>query len=522
MSDDLSDQMANRLWEAADQLRANSSLGSSQYSTPVLGLIFLRFADVRFARAEADLAGQSSGRREIGRADYQARGVMYVPEKARFSYLRTRPEGADLGQAINLAMESIEAENPDLEGVLPRDYARIENSVLAELLRLVGTIPDDVEGDVIGKVYEYFLGKFALAEGRGGGEFFTPTSIVKLIVDIIEPFHGRILDPACGSGGMFVQSARFVGEHRGSPTSELSIFGQERVDETIRLAKMNLAVHGLSGEIVSSNTYYEDPHECVGRFDFVMANPPFNVDRIDKERLKDDPRFPLGIPSVDNGNYLWIQLFSSALNEEGRAGFVMANAASDARHSELAIRRKLIEDRQVDVMVAVGSNFFYTVTLPVTLWFLDKGKRNTDRTDQVLFIDARRIFSQIDRAHRDFTPDQHELLANIARLYRGEEPEFVHGTEEMLEGRFPGLSYTDVPGLCKVASIEEIEVRGFSLNPGRYVGITDAEEDLFDFAERANELWEEFDQSTADAQALAATVSGNLTAILQAGLADES
>ncbi len=339
----------------------------------------------------------------------------------------------------------------------PRDYARFDNSVLAELLRLIGSIPDDIEGDAFGKIYEYFLGNFAMTEGQRGGEFFTPTSIVKLIVDIIEPFQGRILDPACGSGGMFVQSARFVEEHQKNPTNEISIFGQERVDETIRLAKMNLAVHGLGGEIVPSNTYYEDPHDSVGRFDFVIANPPFNVNAIDKDRIKDDKRYPYGIPSIDNGNYLWIQIFSSALNDTGRAGFVMANSASDARHSELAIRRKLIEDRQVDVMVAVGSNFFYTVTLPVTLWFLDKGKRDTDRADQVLFIDARHIFRQIDRAHRDFTPEQHEFLANIVRLYRGEEPEFLHGSEAMLKEQFPDLTYVDVPGLCKIATVDEIE-----------------------------------------------------------------
>jgi len=404
-------------------------------------------------------------------------------------------------------MESIEAANPDLKGVLPRDYARIDNAVLAELLRLVGTIPDDVEGDGFGKIYEYFLGKFAMSEGKLGGEFFTPTSLVKLIVDIIEPFHGRILDPASGSGGMFVQSARFVTEHQKNPTSEISIFGQEREDETIRLAKMNLAVHGLSGEIVQSNTYYEDPHNSVGRFDFVLANPPFNVNAIDKERIKDDRRFPLGLPSTDNGNYLWIQLFSSALNDTGRAGFVMANSASDARHTELTIRRKLIEDRQVDVMVAVGTNFFYTVTLPVTLWFLDKSKRDTERADQVLFIDARHIFRQVDRAHRDFTPEQHEFLTNVVRLYRGEEPECVNGSESMLGERFPDLrTYADVPGLCKVATVREIEAQSWSLNPGRYVGIEAGDDGDLDFVECFGELAEQLQALTSEAHDLEATI----------------
>jgi type I restriction enzyme M protein len=509
-------QLEDRLWKAADQLRANSSLAASQYSIPVLGLIFLRYADVRFTQVERDLAGKATGRREIGKADYQAKGVMFVPEAARFSYLKKLPEGTDIGAALNRAMESIETENPDLKGVLPRDYARFDNAVLAELLRLIGSIPDDIEGDAFGKIYEYFLGNFAMTEGQRGGEFFTPTSIVKLIVDIIQPFKGRILDPACGSGGMFVQSARFVEEHQKNPTSEISIFGQERVEETIRLAKMNLAVHGLAGEIVPSNTYYEDPHDSVGRFDFVIANPPFNVNAIDKDRIKDDTRYPHGVPSTDNGNYLWIQIFSSALSDTGRAGFVMANSASDARHSELAIRRKLIEDRQVDVMVAVGSNFFYTVTLPVTLWFLDKGKKNTDRADQVLFIDARHIYRQIDRAHRDFSLEQHEFLANIVRLYRGEEAEFLNGSEETLKERFPDLTYLDVPGLCKVATVEQIESHGWSLSPGRYVGVADGEDDGFDFAERFGELSEEFQGLSIEAGELTDRISENAARILDA------
>lgn len=499
-------QLEDNLWKAADQLRANSSLAASQYSIPVLGLIFLRYADVRFTQVEQKLEGKATSRRQIGKADYQAQGVMYVPENARFSYLRELPEGSDIGAALNRAMETIETENPDLRGVLPRDYGRFDNSVLAELLRLIGSIPDDIEGDAFGKIYEYFLGNFAMTEGQRGGEFFTPTSIVKLIVDIIQPFKGRILDPACGSGGIFVQSARFVEEHQKNPTSEISIFGQERVEETIRLAKMNLAVHGLGGEIVPSNTYYEDPHNSVGRFDFVIANPPFNVNAIDKERIKDDKRYPYGIPTVDNGNYLWIQIFSSALNETGRAGFVMANSASDAGHSELAIRRKLIEAQQVDVMVAVGSNFFYTVTLPVTLWFLDKGKKNTDRAHKVLFIDARNIYRQIDRAHRDFAPEQHEFLANIVRLYRGEDPEFLEGSKVLLKEQFPDPVYQDVPGLCRVATIDEIEDHGWSLNPGRYVGVADGGADDFDFSERFAELSEEFRRLNEEAVELAAEV----------------
>ncbi len=425
---------------------------------PVLGLIFLRYADHKFTQAEKELVGKSSGRRTIGKTDYQARGVLYLPEKARFQNLLKLPEGVDIGKAINSAMRAIEEENVSLKDVLPKTYNRLDNPTLIELLKLMASIPMDIEGDAFGKIYEYFLGAFAMSEGQKGGEFYTPTSIVKLIVEIIEPFHGRILDPACGSGGMFVQSARFVENHQGKPNAEISICGQERVAETVRLCRMNLAVHGLEGDIRQGNTYYEDLHNGVGRFDFVMANPPFNVDRVDKERLKNDKaRFPFGMPKIDNANYLWIQIFTSALNATGRAGFVMANSASDARGSELEIRKQLIQSGVVDVMVAVGSNFFYTVTLPCTLWFLDKGKANTTRNDRVLFIDARHIYRQIDRAHREFTPDQIEFLANIVRLYRGEEPETVNDSKSLLKEHFPKGTYADVPGLCKVATVKEIE-----------------------------------------------------------------
>jgi type I restriction enzyme M protein len=373
----------------------------------------------------------------------------------------------------------------------------------------------DIKGDAFGKIYEYFLGNFAMSEGQKGGEFFTPTSIVRLIVNIIEPYHGRIFDPACGSGGMFVQSARFVAEHKRNPNAEISVFGEERVSETVRLCKMNLSVHGLAGDIRQGNTYYEDLHTSTGKFDFVMANPPFNVNRVDKERLKDDPRFPFGMPRVDNANYLWIQIFYSTLNDSGRAGFVMANSASDARASELDIRQKLIEDRAVDVMVAVGSNFFYTVTLPCTLFFLDNGKKDTNRKDKVLFIDARHIFRQIDRAHRDFTPQQIEFLANIVRLYRAEDTENQHDSVGMLSERFPDGQYVDVPGLCKVATIEEIKAQGWSLNPGRYVGVADREEDDFDFKERLQELNEELETLNAEARELEERIAGNVGKLME-------
>lgn len=510
-------ELEKKLWSAADELRANSKLKSSEYSVPVLGLIFLRHADFRFSEVEKQLAGKSTGRRQVGKTDYQARGVLYLPPEARFSRLIQLPEGENIGQALNAAMKAIETENDDLKGVLPKNYTRLEDQTLLELLKLMNSIPVDLEGDAFGKIYEYFLGSFAMTEGQKGGEFFTPTSIVKLIVEIIEPFHGKIFDPACGSGGMFVQSAHFVEHHQKNPNAEISVYGQEKTDETVRLCKMNLAVHGLSGDIRQGNTYYEDLHKCAGKFDFVMANPPFNVDRVDKEKLKDDTkRFPFGMPSTDNANYLWIQLFYGALNDKGRAGFVMANSASDARGTEGVIRQKLIEAGAVDVMVSIGSNFFYTVTLPCTLWFFDKGKRTTDRKDRVLFIDARHVYRQIDRAHREFLPEQVEFLANIVRLYRREEIETDQGSAALMAEKFPDGCYTDIPGLCKVATLDEIKTQGWSLNPGRYVGVTAKVADDFDFHERLEELNEELETLNVEAHELEIKIGANMSLILEA------
>ena len=423
-------------------------------------------------------------------------------------------EGDNLGKAINDAMAAIEEENPALKGVLPRTYQSLTNATLVSLLRSVNAILGNIEGDAFGKVYEYFLGKFAVAEGAKGGEYFTPTSIVRLIVEIIEPFNGKILDPACGSGGMFVQSARFVEEHRNGKTGRLSIYGQERVDETVRLCKMNLAVHGLEGQVSQSNTYYEDPFKSVGQFDYVMANPPFNVNKIDKAKLEGDKRYPFGLPRADNGNYVWIQAFYSALNDKGRAGFVMANSAADAAGTELEIRKKLLVDHAVDVIVAVGPNFFYTVALPVTLWFFDRGKQGTEREGEVLFIDARRVFRQIDRTHRDWTPDQIQYLANIARLYRGERVDAPEGSTARMSASFPDGVYTDVPGLCAVATLEMIEKQGWSLNPGRYVGAAEAEEDGVDFRVRLEELNEELEKLNLEAAGLQERIAANVTELL--------
>ena len=531
-------ELEKRLWDAADELRANSKLKSSEYSAPVLGLIFLRYADHKFAAAEKELEGstlQSKRRRALSRADYQARGVLYLPEAARFSSLINLPEGANIGKAINEAMKAIESENDELKDVLPKTYQGFENALLKNLLKTFNAIPMDMEGDAFGKIYEYFLGEFAMSEGQKGGEFFTPTALVKLIVEIIEPYHGYIYDPASGSGGMFVQSANFVGRHKKRAMDEISIYGQERVAETIRLCKMNLAVHGLAGDVRQSNTYYEDIHESAGKFDFVMANPPFNVDKVDKEKIKTDPRFPFGLPKADNANYLWIQIFASTLNAKGRAGFVMANSASDARQSELEIRKQLIESGAVDVMIAIGPNFFYTVTLPCTLWFLDKGKatlapnpspkgKGGRSKDTVLFIDARHIYQQIDRAHRDFTEEQIGLIAGIARLYRGEDlngfkfdPKDYDLPDDQiknLKSSFKNQKYADIAGLCKVATRKEIEGQGWSLNPGRYVGVAERAEDDFDFAERLEKLNEELETLNAEARELEERIAENVEKLL--------
>ena len=505
-------ELQSKLWEAADQLRANSGLKASEYASPVLGLIFLRYADERFAQA-AETVGSGSERRPIGPVDFQAAGALYLPEESRFGALLNLPEGADVGKSVNQAMAGIERSNPGLQGVLPKDYSRIPDDILVGLLRLLRPLPEVIEGDGFGLIYEYFLGQFAFSEGSKGGEFFTPTSIVRLIVEILEPFQGKIYDPACGSGGMFVQSAHFVERHRRDPSRELSIYGQEKTGDTVKLAKMNLAVHGLDGDIREGNTYYEDLHDAVGEFDFVMANPPFNVNKIDKAKLEDDSRFPFGLPKPDNGNYLWIQTFYSALSRDGRAGFVMANSASDARGSELEIRRKLIEDRSVDVIIAVGTNMFYTVTLPVTLWFLDRGKRYTDQAEQVLFIDAREIYNQIDRAHRDWTPQQIEFLANIVRLWRGEEPEFDAGSKEMLSEVLPDGIYADIPGFCAAGTLDQIEEQGWSLNPGRYVGRSIQPFDSQSFATAVRHLSQEFNRLTNEAGPLGHLVDSTLETI---------
>ena len=443
-------QLETQLWAAADNLRANAGLRASQYSTPVLGLIFLKFADNKYKQVEADIQ-QEYNKHKGKRTEKAIKDIaiekcgFYLPEHARYDYLLNLPEKEDTAAAIKQAMALIEEHKPELEGVLPQDeyfklYTEDDRSIPGQLLRNFKDIPENLSGDLFGKIYEYFLGNFALAEGQGGGEFFTPESVVRLMVEIIEPHGGTVYDPACGSGGMFVQSAHFIEQHRnelGKDDADVFVYGQEKEPETVKLAKMNLAVNGLRGDIKPQNSYYLDPHSSLGKFDYVLANPPFNVDDVNYDRIKDDPRFnTYGIPrkktkakaadagkeTVPNGNYLWINLFATSLNDKGRAALVMANSASDARHSEADIRQTLIENNLIYGMLTLPSNMFYTVTLPATLWFFDKNKKD----DRILFIDSRNIFTQIDRAHREFSDAQIQNIAIISKLHKGNQQAFIN------------------------------------------------------------------------------------------------
>lgn len=488
----------DKLWAAAEHMRANSSLNLNQIASPVYGLIFLKFADVKFQKAKRKLEeerSKSGKKHPITPEHFKAEGVLFVPEKASFSYLINLSENENIGKALNDAMKLIEDENKDLAGVLPQNYNQISskadenNRILINLLKTFNQIPEDIEGDTFGLIYEFFLGKFALSEGKNGGEFFTAPSIVKLLVEVIEPYHGRVFDPACGSGGMFVHSANFVKAHlknNSNVMNEVSILGQEGKAETVKIAKMNLAIHGLSGNITQANSYYEDVFGSVGKFDFVLANPPFNVAGVDKNKqviidpslLKEDPRYYLGLPltgkgTISNANYLWMQIFASALNSKGRAGFVMANSATDAGNSEMRIREKLINEDLVDVIISTPPNMFLNVTLSATLWFLDKGKKGTDREKKVLFINAQDIFTVVDKAHNRWTDEQIQEIAGIVRKLRGE--------------RDAG-KYEDIPGRCKVATINEIKENGYSLNPGRYIEIVEKEMDNVEFEARMKEL----------------------------------
>jgi len=459
-------KLEDDLWTAAKRLRSDSDLKLSEFATPVLGLIFLRFADNNYAavedeiKAELDAQKDSRRQRDVHEIAIEKCGF-YLPSEARYDYLLNLPEERDIAKAIKHAMALIEEYKPELKDVLPEDeyyaVARNDKNLPKTLLKLFSDIPKDASGDIFGKIYEFFLGKFAMAEGQGGGEFFTPTSVVKYMVEVIEPYQGTIFDPACGSGGMFVQSSNFVDRRKKelhvTDPKDLFVYGGEKTLETVKLAKMNIAVNGLRGEIKQANAYYEDPFEAFEKFDYVMANPPFNVSDVNYDRVKHDERFnTYGIPQnkskgskkdgeanlVPNGNYLWINLFATSLKPTGRAALVMANSASDARHSERDIRETLVKKGIISQMVTLSSNMFSTVTLPASLWFFDKSKLVKDfevekDNIKVLFIDARNVYRQIDRAHREFTQEQVWNLATITRLYQGESERFTELIHQYLE-----------------------------------------------------------------------------------------
>lgn len=425
------------LWRAADQLRANSKLTASEYSMPVLGLIFLRHAYNRFQKVKIEVEKTlpihpQRGKRPLTKKDFEEQNSMFLPDKAQFDYLVSLPESADIGEAIDNAMKLIEDEYDNLKGVLPKNFSIFSKDLLRELLRIFNKeVLQKAEGDLFGKIYEYFLNKFAMTGAQEGGEFFTPMSLVQTIVNVIEPDHGIVFDPACGSAGMFVQTGYFIESEGLKPAEKVTFYGQEKAELNTKLAKMNLTVHGLEGNIQEGNTFYEDKHNLVGGADFVMANPPFNVDGVDKSKdaVKKDPRLMIdgkvNLPKNDNANYLWIQYFYNYLKPTGRAGFVMASSASDAGHSEKDIREKLVKTGAVDVMMAIGNNFFYTRSLPCTLWFFDRAKEHDiERKNKVLMLDARKIYRKVTSKVNDFSPEQLQNLICIVNLYRGNTEKF--------------------------------------------------------------------------------------------------
>lgn len=455
MTDNI-EAVEKRLWTAADQLRANSDFASNEYFMPVMGLIFLRHAYSRYLAVkpeiEASLPSRGGVRPQLTKQDFSSRGAIFLRPDAQFDHLVGLPDGADRAQAIINAMEAVEEDYPALKGVLPKtEYQSLENDVLGNVLRIFNDPAlQDAKGDVFGRIYEYFLTQFADQSAHDGGEFFTPPSIVQMIVNAMEPDHGKVLDPACGSGGMFVQSAHFIERMQKDPTKVATFYGQEKNATTIRLAKMNLAVHGLEGKIEPGITYYTDAHELLGSADFVMANPPFNVDEVDAERIRKDPRLPFGLPGVNkgkkvsNGNYLWISYFYSYLKDTGRAGFVMSSQASSAGGEEAKVRQKLIETGHVDAMIAIRGNFFYTRTVPCELWLFDKAKP-AEHADKVLMLDARAVFRKVTRKVYDFSPEQLQNLTSIFWLYRGQETRF----RELVDGY---LSRSVVEGIVSLVA----------------------------------------------------------------------
>lgn len=573
MTDAQLKQLKDDLWHSADMLRASAHLAANKYGQPILGLIFLRYADILFKQHKVEIADEYQ--RKIGtRAEKTMKEVsiekcgFYLPESAFFDEINNAPDDANKATLVKQAMEDIEKENPSMSGVLPKEvYGQLvpeeEPELLSKIIRVFKDIPEDIGIDLFGEIYEFFLGKFALQEGKDGGTFYTPATVVRYMVNVIKPEIGNklFLDPACGSGGMFVQAARYMHNHNASAEDMMKFmcYGVEKEPDTVKLAKMNLLLNNVRGDIREANSFYADPHNAVGRFDYVMANPPFNVDEVVYEKVKDDPRFnEYGIPknksksskknsdkkeTIPNANYLWISYFATALNENGRAGLVMANSASDAGNSEYDIRKNLIESGMIKQMVTLPSNMFSSVTLPATLWFFDKSKIGTERKDEILFVDARNIFTQVDRAHRKFSDEQIKNLAIITRLYEGDTQAFEDLIKEyktkladapetsddkevltksywqsnidwLLE-RFPDGKYRDVIGLCKIAKLEGedgIIDQDYSLNPGRYVGVVIEDDGMTEdeFKAEMLSLNDELSKLNEEAHSLEEKISINL------------
>ena len=565
------------LWESADLLRAGSKLTSSQYCMPVLALLFLRYAYSRFKMVEAELLKNRPSRggrvMPVEPSDFAAKSALYLPREAQFDYLVNLSDDQPLGEAVNHAMTLVEEQSEQLIGVLPKTYTMFADDLLRELLRIFNnkTI-DEVGGDIIGRIYEYFLSKFAKAVASDDGVFFTPKSLVKMLVNVLEPTQGVMLDPACGSGGMFVQTGDFVNQAGLNANTQMTFYGQEKVEYNAQLCLMNMAVHGLNGRIISgdeANSFYHDAHNLAGKCDYVMANPPFNVDKVKAESASAAGRLPFGLPGVNaktkeigNANYLWISYFYAYLNDHGRAGFVMASSATDSANKDRDIREKLVRTGDVDVMVSVGNNFFYTLSLPCSLWFFDRNK-HADIRDKVLFIDARNYYTVVDRTLNEWTEWQLRNLQAIVHLYRGEKEKYqqlladyqavlgdttVSSAQEALDKqkaaakeaianaqrkdkkrieaeqnvliaeledtletarqhewlteKFGDGEYQDVLGLCKIATIQEIEEKNYSLTPGAYVGVAEQEDDGVDFHERMTEIHAELAQLNKEANVL--------------------
>ncbi|MBS7233512.1 SAM-dependent DNA methyltransferase [Flavobacterium psychroterrae] len=498
--------LEKELWDAADELRGNSKLTAGEYKDPLLGLVLLRFAQNRYEDAKISIANslpinpRTNAQREATKDDYAAAGAILLPEKAKYEYLAALPESEDIAEAINNAMKLIEAEYPDLAGILPKSYQEFDDKLLRDLVRVFNKdAVRHAKGDVFGRIYEFFLMKFSMqgAGAQEGGEFFTPPSLVNLIVNFIQPNHGIIHDPACGSGGMFVQTAHFIQDHENKSVNEaITVYGTELKSNNAKLAKMNLAIHGIEGKIIESNSFYTNPHNLTRKCDFVMANPPFNVDKVDAKNkfLTEDERLPFGAPltgngTVSNGNYLWMQYFYSYLNKTGRAGFVMASSATDAGNAEKRIRKELIETGAVECIVSVGNNFFYTRSLPCHVWFYNKGKKKENK-NKILMIDARNTFRKVSTTINDFSEEQLEGLTTIMQLFRGEKPE-VSKNNAWFNEKFPTGKYEDVEGLCKIVDLEDVVSQDYSLTPGRYVGVVVNLDMDFDYQGRMIEIHDE-------------------------------